>query len=296
MDPLIGAGLISGLGSLATGLLNNTVGQANSKELMRYQAELQQQAIDRQNQYNSPAEQMKRLQVAGLNPNLVYGHGVDGNQSSAASPSMSNRSGQFENPLQDAGQLYLQSQQLQMERIRQRNEAFESRARRLNLEAKTLGVLADNKLKSATMESNIKQAAQNLINAQRQEDILAQKANNMRIEANNLVETTKLLAARTGLTMHQAATEVVKRQMMNSNIHLNNAKINQIAHIIPYIDAGTDLRELAHDRQSLDYAVERIYKEFLRDHPDLQMTREVISDALDKLAKISGMAAPYIVP
>lgn len=30
-----------------------------------------------QNQYNSPAEQMKRLKMAGLNPNLVYGKGAD---------------------------------------------------------------------------------------------------------------------------------------------------------------------------------------------------------------------------
>lgn len=31
---------------------------------------------DMMNQYNSPAEQMKRLKAAGLNPNLVYGHGA----------------------------------------------------------------------------------------------------------------------------------------------------------------------------------------------------------------------------
>lgn len=30
-----------------------------------------------QNQYNSPAEQMKRLKAAGLNPHLVYGNGAD---------------------------------------------------------------------------------------------------------------------------------------------------------------------------------------------------------------------------
>lgn len=34
-----------------------------------------------QNEYNSPVEQMKRLRKAGLNPNLVYGNGVDGNAS-----------------------------------------------------------------------------------------------------------------------------------------------------------------------------------------------------------------------
>lgn len=30
-----------------------------------------------QNQYNSPSNQMARLKAAGLNPNLVYGHGAD---------------------------------------------------------------------------------------------------------------------------------------------------------------------------------------------------------------------------
>lgn len=30
-----------------------------------------------QNQYNSPTSQMQRLKAAGLNPNLVYGHGAD---------------------------------------------------------------------------------------------------------------------------------------------------------------------------------------------------------------------------
>lgn len=31
----------------------------------------------READYNNPAEQMKRLKAAGLNPNLVYGHGAD---------------------------------------------------------------------------------------------------------------------------------------------------------------------------------------------------------------------------
>lgn len=42
-------------------------------------------AIDRQNAYNDPRNQMARLQAAGLNPHLVYGQGVQGasgNQSS----------------------------------------------------------------------------------------------------------------------------------------------------------------------------------------------------------------------
>jgi len=36
---------------------------------------------DFMNHYNSPEEQMKRLVAAGLNPNLVYGHGADASNS-----------------------------------------------------------------------------------------------------------------------------------------------------------------------------------------------------------------------
>ena len=47
-------------GALST-LWNSTVGQKQSKDLMRYQAELNQNAIDQQNRYNSPIAQMERL-------------------------------------------------------------------------------------------------------------------------------------------------------------------------------------------------------------------------------------------
>lgn len=38
-----------------------------------------------QNEYNSPLEQMKRFESAGLNPNLIYGQGTSGNATSAPS-------------------------------------------------------------------------------------------------------------------------------------------------------------------------------------------------------------------
>lgn len=46
------------------------------------QRKADKKALQQQNEYNSPANQMLRLQQAGLNPNLVYGGGnVTGNQS-----------------------------------------------------------------------------------------------------------------------------------------------------------------------------------------------------------------------
>lgn len=43
------------------------------------------QAIDEQNEYNSPSSQMARYRDAGLNPNLIYSQGNPGNQSSPVS-------------------------------------------------------------------------------------------------------------------------------------------------------------------------------------------------------------------
>ena len=70
----------------AAGLLGG-VASANlkykqSRKLMAYQAELNQQAIDKQNEYNLPVNvyqrQMEGLSANGLNPNLVYGSGISG--------------------------------------------------------------------------------------------------------------------------------------------------------------------------------------------------------------------------
>lgn len=91
--------IISGAGSLLGGLgssaMNNKAVQDTNKanmEIAKYQAQWQQQENEKayqrslnmwnlQNEYNSPTQQMARIRAAGLNPNLVYGNGVTGNNS-----------------------------------------------------------------------------------------------------------------------------------------------------------------------------------------------------------------------
>lgn len=85
MDPIVGAGLAVGgnlVGSLISGGVNKKAAytmQRREQEFNRAQAEWQNQVNianwQMQNNYNSPANQMKRLQEAGLNPNLIYGNG-----------------------------------------------------------------------------------------------------------------------------------------------------------------------------------------------------------------------------
>lgn len=91
MDPIVTAGIIAGASALVS-----SIGSAISRrraqrrqnqydsEAMLLQNQLEKHSIAEQNEYNSPANQMKRLQQAGLNPNLVYSMGTVGNQEAKA--------------------------------------------------------------------------------------------------------------------------------------------------------------------------------------------------------------------
>ena len=94
----VGAAIIGGLGSIVGSAIGaNAQRQANiqNMQLAKYQNNWQTAENDKawnrsiemwnmQNQYNSPTAQMSRLRQAGLNPNLVYGSGVTGNNAGSA--------------------------------------------------------------------------------------------------------------------------------------------------------------------------------------------------------------------
>lgn len=82
----LGAGAIAGLGA-AAGLIGQGINAVFTRGANRRNQQLAQEAYSReradnladwqrQNAYNHPSEQMKRLKEAGLNPHLVYGNGA----------------------------------------------------------------------------------------------------------------------------------------------------------------------------------------------------------------------------
>lgn len=80
MDPITIAALVSVVGSLVSGYMNNQSIKKTNQANVDMQNDVNQQNVDNQwkmwnatNQYNSPLEQMKRYKAAGLNPNLIYG-------------------------------------------------------------------------------------------------------------------------------------------------------------------------------------------------------------------------------
>ena len=75
--PLIGAGasLAGGIASNASTARQNSLNRQWQERVYERQRKDALTDRDFENFYNSPAEQMKRLKEAGLNPNLVYGNG-----------------------------------------------------------------------------------------------------------------------------------------------------------------------------------------------------------------------------
>lgn len=74
----------------------------------QYQRSLQDNLTNwnRENQYNSPAQQMQRLREAGLNPNLVYGKGADNTAGGLSGGSIQAAAGKaitMDNPINAAG-------------------------------------------------------------------------------------------------------------------------------------------------------------------------------------------------
>ena len=88
------SGLIGGAGNVVSTLLTNAANAKQNQAIMDFNAresQLQRQfSLDqwkRETTYNSPAEQVKRLRDAGLNPALAMGGSID--NSAAPSPSLS---------------------------------------------------------------------------------------------------------------------------------------------------------------------------------------------------------------
>lgn len=283
------------IGGAASAIWDSTVGQKQSKDLMRYQYELNQQAIENQNRYNSPVAQMERLRAAGLNPNLVYGNGVEGNQSSAPNVGIANRSQHSDFGFAEAVSNVFRRRQLENESNLTTANVEKLRADKLLSSARYLDVLEDVARKDATFKTFVEQEKQKLrkLTADTQltearRDNTRQQTNNLEIIANNLIDEGKLLAARTRLTSEQALTEIVRRRSLEAGIKLSYAQAEKIAHEIPFIDAGVDLRTQEHEQKGLEFAATDELNKWLSEHPNVELTVDIAREVLGAIGGIKS--------
>jgi hypothetical protein len=82
MLPLIGAVAGAGLS-----LLGNSIQNKQNKKITRSNRQHEIEMWNMQNAYNTPLKQRQRLEAAGLNPNLMYGHGSVANTASQVNTS-----------------------------------------------------------------------------------------------------------------------------------------------------------------------------------------------------------------
>jgi hypothetical protein len=149
---LAGAGnaLTSGVFGLASNLLSN-------RGAKRRQQLADQQNVkfwNMQNEYNTPANQMKRLQDAGLNPNLIYGSG-SANTGVAGSVAPSKPAPyNIKNPVPLQAML-MNAQINNLNSVTRKNDATAD-----NLEGKTEGLGYDNIVKQIVSEGYSKSRAQ----------------------------------------------------------------------------------------------------------------------------------------
>lgn len=145
----IGAVAAPVIQGMSSGLFAN----AQNKRMMRFQREMydrqRQDALsdwDRQNLYNSPSEQMRRLQEAGLNPNLMYGQGSTGE--SSATPRQATAHGNAGTALPDTGALgQVALNAMQMRQIQ--SNIARTDAETASIEARTYTQEFDNRVKDA---------------------------------------------------------------------------------------------------------------------------------------------------
>lgn len=164
-------------------------------ELAKYAYSANLDQWNRQNEYNSPAAQMKRFEEAGLNPNLIYSQGNSGN--AASSP-------QFNPPtLQPASRRAVDYGQVIGNMIGQYNNL---RLQQKEIELKNAQI---NNLESQASYNGVRESLGNQLigfNNERNPlalNLLSQHINNQVITATNLAERAENLAAERQLLIAQ---------------------------------------------------------------------------------------------
>lgn len=142
--------MLSGLGAAALGVAGNLLGtglsnmSANNATKKAYKYNMWM--WNAQNEYNLPVNQMKRLEDAGLNPNLVYGHGTS---TLASTPSSAGTPSRYPYQLDGLTALNAYQDLRQKDATTQniRAQAQVIKAQQREIDARTDNVNADTKIK-----------------------------------------------------------------------------------------------------------------------------------------------------
>ncbi|MDV4044515.1 hypothetical protein CMT37_17005 [Elizabethkingia anophelis] len=139
------------VGGLLNGLFSNNSARKVAKENREFALDM----WNRNNEYNTPTNQMARLKEAGLNPNLMYGQGTTGNSSSPAAAE-GRKGTNYDMGFMEAAQLHQQLKMNEQTRQLQKAQTQNLEAQTLKTEAETENTRASTLNTSETTEYNRK--------------------------------------------------------------------------------------------------------------------------------------------
>lgn len=265
----IGAALISAGSSLLGGLIGNNasvkaVKAANqgNMELAKYSYAQNLEQWNRENDYNTPANQMARLKAAGLNPNLMYGDSSAGGTAASSpafkAPELSAYTGQgalgasIGSSVGDSAMKYLAAQKSQAETSFIETQRLAEQQRVNNLAADL--VIKAEDAKSRHMSNDVYSQTMDALvrNANASADRAEIGVTNDRIQSNlygSMIEknqaATRLLKSQTKLTDAQVNESVKRLETIAADAALKYAQAHKVRMDANLLD------------QTFDYVVDR---------------------------------------
>lgn len=208
IDPVSGSLLSAGIGALGSvfGSLFGKKSQDDTNkanmELAEYQYSKNLEMWNRQNEYNTPANQVKRIKAAGLNPALLYGSGSVANTASSA-PSYQAPNLRAYTNFGDLGASYLSQIPLQAAQVR-------------NLDSNS--ALTDQKTKTEIQETGLRMLQKQI--AVLDKSIKEAQERNAWTDVKYYERLKKLtirqMSATIGHTMAMRATELLKPDLLKA--------------------------------------------------------------------------------
>lgn len=303
MDPIIGAGLIEGAGSLFGGIINAFSQSSANKtniQLSRENRDWQESMWEKQNAYNTPAAQIARLKDAGLNPALMYSQGNVGNADAVKgvdTPHVQPITGLGQG-IASAGSSIAQTL-IDYERVKQmRAQSVYMQAKANQVASSTLspydywqmGRAKIRALETGADYSEAKAIGQDTYN---------------RFESNilsNQVRSGELSNTNLQLQMAIDIAEIsLKNLMTQSNIRLNNARISQIKSLVGLLNQKFNFLEKLNPQQ-----IQQVVSNIVKTNADVDYTRHRIDLEDDRFwmdliyggikAASNLMPSPAVIP
>lgn len=222
----IGAAAIGAGAGLAGGVMQNVANKRAQDRAFEQNKAFWQERFDKEAKYNSPVEQVARMQAAGLNPALMYKSGAGGG-GNVSSPSAQGKVAER----YELGQLALQSAQV----AKLVEDTQKVKAEKAFIESKTGGQSTTNEIlakqlvmkeiEAGNYSAQNKAFVDNLIETALKAKAQAKTAD----QEQQILENVYLEASKKGIDLRKGEINVLMQMLFQAG----NATINAIKDLVP---------------------------------------------------------------